>query len=437
MDGTAATNVVVEPASRLGGHLVCPGDKSISHRYALLGALATGRTTITRYATGADCSSTLKCLRTLGVTILNQAGPDVAESIVEIDGCGLGGLSEANTSVDAGNSATTLRLLAGILAAHPFRTTLTGDPSLRRRPMDRVIKPLCAMGAQLYGEDGCPPLTINGGTLRGIEWTTAVPSAQVKSALLFAGLHANGKTTVRERIATRDHTERALALFGIEVARSGLAVSVKGPAVLRGCAVKVPGDFSSAAGWAVAAAAIPQSKVDITDVGLNPTRTALLNVLSRAGAIVSTELDRRADGEPCGRLTVAHRNLRPIVVSPSEVPALIDELPLLAALATHRGGGLTVTGASELRTKESDRITALVAGLRALGANATEQPDGFIIVGDRSLAGGTANAAADHRLAIAFAVAALGAEGPSTILGADAVDVSYPGFFKTLALLRT
>ena len=217
MDGAAATNVVVEPASRLGGHLVCPGDKSISHRYALLGALATGRTTITRYATGADCSSTLKCLRTLGVTILNQTGPDVAESIVEIDGGGRGVLSEANTSVDAGNSATTLRLLAGILAAHPFRTTLTGDPSLRRRPMDRVIKPLCAMGAQLYGEDGCPPLTINGGTLRGIEWTTAVPSAQVKSALLFAGLHANGKTTVRERIATRDHTERALARFGIEV----------------------------------------------------------------------------------------------------------------------------------------------------------------------------------------------------------------------------
>ncbi|HAK55200.1 MAG: 3-phosphoshikimate 1-carboxyvinyltransferase [Vicinamibacterales bacterium] len=430
MPAPTATDVVVQPAACLGGRLTCPGDKSISHRYALLGALATGRTTIAGYASGADCASTLSCLRALGVEIARPA-----DGLVEIDGRGLGGLAPATAPLDTGNSGTTFRLLAGLLAAHPFDSTLTGDDSLRRRPMGRIITPLRAMGATLQADDDRPPLTISGGGLRGIEWAPPVPSAQVKSALLLAGLHADGATTVRESAATRDHTERALSGFGVDVERSGLAVTVRGGAPLTGRAVEVPGDFSSAAAWAVAAAASEGSSVEIEDVGLNPTRTALLDVLRRAGATVTTEIDCAAETEPIGRLTVAHRSLQPVVIEPAEVPALIDELPLLAALGTYRGTGLTVTGAAELRTKESDRIAAVVAGLRGLGATASELPDGFTITGG-AIAGGTADAAGDHRLVMAFAVAALGAAGPSTILGADAVAVSYPEFFEALTSLR-
>ncbi|HJO38595.1 MAG: 3-phosphoshikimate 1-carboxyvinyltransferase [Vicinamibacterales bacterium] len=430
MPALAATDVVVQPAARLGGRLTCPGDKSISHRYALLAALATGRTTITGYASGADCASTLNCLRALGVQIA-QPG----DGLVEIEGRGLGGLAPPTAPLDAGNSGTTFRLLAGILAAQPFDSTLTGDDSLRRRPMERIIAPLRAMGATLHADDDRPPLTISGGSLRGVEWAPPVPSAQVKSAVLLAGLHASGATTVRESAATRDHTERALSGFGIDVERLGLTVTVRGGTPLTGRAVQVPGDFSSAAAWAIAAAASDGSHVVVADVGMNPTRTALLDVLRRAGATVTTEIDRAAESEPIGRLTVAHRSLRPVVIEPSEVPALIDELPLLAALGTYPGAALTVTGAAELRAKESDRIAALVAGLRGLGATASELPDGFTITGG-AVSGGTADAAGDHRLVMAFAVAALGAKRPSTILGADAVTVSYPDFFETLTSLR-
>ena len=435
MGSPTVTKVIIEPAAHLSGLITCPGDKSISHRYALLGALATGRTTVAQYSSGADCLATLQCLRALGVTIRHHQGSGNDASCIEIEGRGQGGFSASSEELDAHNSGTTLRLLAGILAAHPFKSTLTGDSSLRRRPMGRVIDPLRAMGAELQAESNCPPVTIIGGQLQGIAWNPAVPSAQVKSAILLAGLHATGQTTVREPAATRDHTERALTLFGVEVARSGLAVSITGRATPSARNVRVPGDFSSAAAWAVAAAAIQDSEIEITDIGLNPSRTALLNVLQRAGAKVVSELRSEKDGEPIGRLTVAHRRLQPVIITPAEVPSLIDELPL-AALATHRGGGLTLTGASELRNKESDRITALVKGLRALGANISEQSDGLIVTGDCTLTGGTVDPEADHRLVMAFTIAALGASGSSTILGADAVGVSYPTFFETLKSLR-
>lgn len=324
-----------------------------------------------------------------------------------------------------------MRLLAGVLSAHAFSTTLTGDASLRKRPMGRVIEPLARMGARIDSNGGCPPLTVVGDRLSAIDYPAPVPSAQIKGAVLLAGLQADGRTIVRLPGPTRDHTERALEAFGARVEIESLTVGIEGHQSLQGLCARVPGDLSSACFWAVAAAALPGSDVELLDVGLNPTRTAVLEVLRRAGARIDVVVDRQEAGEPVGRIRVRHAALRGITITPAEVPSLIDELPVLAALATF-GSEITVTGASELRVKESDRITALVTGLRALGANARELHDGFQVSGHRRLCGGTADAMGDHRLAMAFAVAALGAEVASTIGGADAVDVSYPGFFSTL-----
>jgi 3-phosphoshikimate 1-carboxyvinyltransferase len=334
------------------------------------------------------------------------------------------------------NSGSTMRMLAGVLAGHPFTSEITGDASLRRRPMRRIVAPLERMGARVEHQDGRPPLRVHGGALRGIEFTPEVASAQVKSAVLLAGLHAAGTTSVVEPAATRDHTERALAAFGAAPALDGLRVTVLGGRRLTGTRLRVPGDASSAAFWGVAAAALPGSSVAIEGVGLNPTRTAWLDLLERAGASVGRDLDSgREAGEPAGTITVSHHTLEPIDIGAGDVPALIDELPVLAVLATF-GTRVTVTGATELRAKESDRISALVVGLRAMGAEATELPDGFVIEGRTRLAGGIVDACGDHRLAMAFAIAALGAAGPTTIHGAEAVDVSYPGFFDALESLR-
>jgi 3-phosphoshikimate 1-carboxyvinyltransferase len=413
--------------------VVVAGDKSISHRYALLGALASGLTRLSSYAPGTDCAATLSCLAALGVAIRRQ-GNDV-----EIEGRGLGGLRAPAGVLDANNSGSTMRMLAGVLAGHPFVSEITGDASLRRRPMRRVAVPLERMGARVEHHDGRPPLRIHGGALTGIEFRPEVASAQVKSAVLLAGLHASGTTTVVEPAATRDHTERALAAFGVPPIIDGLAVTVREGAVLSGRTLRVPGDASSAAFWAVAAAGLPGSSIEIEGTGLNPTRVAYLDVLARAGASVVRTLAPGTvgaeAGEPAGTVRVSFGALREVEILPAEVPGLIDELPALAALATF-GGRVRVTGAAELRAKESDRITALVAGLRALGADADELPDGFDVRGTRRLSGGEADACGDHRLAMAFAVAALGATGPSVLLGADAVDVSYPGFFETLESVR-
>ena len=434
MSAPPSTSVTVEPARRLRGRLRVPGDKSISHRYALLAALAGGTSTINGYSTGADCRSTLRCLRALGVDI-EETAETGETSTVTVAGRGIGAFVRPAQALDAGNSGTTMRLLAGILAGHPFDTVLTGDASLQRRPMRRIIDPLQRMGGHVDAADGRPPLRIRGGALEGIAYAPPVASAQVKSAVLLAGLHARGITRVRERTPTRDHTERALEAFGVPLTRANGAVAVAGGSPLRPLALAVPGDPSSAAFWAVTAAAVPESDVTLEAVGLNPTRTAFLDVLRRAGADIEMDVANTSGGEPSGGIRIRSGRLRDVEIGATEVPALIDELPVLGALAAH-GPAVEVTGAAELRHKESDRITALAAGLRAIGVRVEERPDGFRAERDGTPAGGTVDAAGDHRLAMAFAVAALAGAGPSVIAGAGVVDVSYPGFFSALDALR-
>jgi 3-phosphoshikimate 1-carboxyvinyltransferase len=409
------------------------GDKSISHRYALLAALAVDRSTISHYSQGADCAATLECLQRLGVDIQTTRTADRG-LIVEIAGRGRQRLQPPRSSLDAQNSGTTMRLLCGVVAAHSFVTVLKGDASLSRRPMRRVIVPLEQMGARIESYDNKPPLTVRGAELHGIHYRTDVPSAQVKSAVLLAGLQAEGTTRIEEPAATRNHTELALRAFGAEVGVHGTSVELTGGQVLHGGNFAVPGDVSSAAFWAAAAAAIPGSEVEIENVGLNPTRTAVLNILRAAGAVVEETVDREAGGEPSGRVRVRYGPPRSLILGADEVPYLIDEIPALAAWAAH-GGELHVTGASELRVKESDRISALVRGFQALGADVEEFSDGFHLRGARRLRGGRADAAGDHRLAMAFAIAALGADTPSIISGADSVAISYPEFFATLESL--
>lgn len=423
----------VRPARRVRGRVGLAGDKSISHRYALLAALASGRTTISQYSPGADCLATLDCLRTAGVDIQTRRTPDRGLT-VEIAGRGLRGLRAPQTPCDARNSGTTMRLLSGVLAAHPFTSTITGDESLTRRPMGRVIVPLERMGARIESRGHCPPLVVHGAALRGLTYRPEVASAQIKSAVLLAALQAEGTTVVVEPAATRNHTELALRAFGATVRVEGTTVELAGGQRLQGGDFVVPGDMSSAAFWLAAAASLPGSDVEIENVGLNPTRTALLDVLRTAGASVDETIEGEAGGEPSGRVRIRYGPPRALSLGEADVPGLIDEIPALAAWAA-QGGELHVTGAGELRVKESDRISALVRGFQALGADIEEFRDGFHLRGSRRLRGGHADAAGDHRLAMAFAIAALGAETPSVISGADSVAISYPDFFATLETL--
>ena len=423
----------VRPARRIRGRVGLAGDKSISHRYALLAALARGRTTISRYSPGADCMATLECLRSAGVDIQTRRTPDRGLT-VEIAGRGLRGLRAPQASFDARNSGTTMRLLSGVLAAHSFTSTITGDESLARRLMGRVIVPLERMGARIESRGNCPPLVVHGSALKGITYHPEVASAQIKSAVMLAGLQADGQTIVVEPAATRNHTELALRAFGAVVRVDGTTVELVGGQRLQGGDFVVPGDISSAAFWLAAAAALPGSDVEIENVGLNPTRTALLDVLRRAGAVVDETVEGEAGGELSGRVHVRYGPPRSLTLGEADLPVLIDEIPALAAWAAH-GSELHVSGAGELRVKESDRISALVRGLRALGADIEEFSEGFHLRGSRRLKGGHADAAGDHRLAMAFAIAALGAETPSVISGADSVAISYPDFFATLETL--
>ena len=329
-----------------------------------------------------------------------------------------------------------MRMLAGVLAAHPFRATMIGDDSLSRRPMRRVIVPLERMGARVASNDGRPPLTIDGlASPVPIDFQPEVPSAQVKSAVLLAGLHSDGVTRVRESTATRDHTERALAAFGVEVHQDAQGIGIQGSQRLTARQLAVPGDISSAAFWMVAAASLSGSEIVIDGVGLNPSRTGIIDILRRMGAQVSIEDRTQGPGEPVGTITVRYGGLAATEIAPREVPGVIDELPVLGALATH-GGELHVTGAGELRVKESDRISALADGFRRMGGEIEEFPDGFHISGRGRLKGGEVDARHDHRLAMAFAIAALGASGPTVIHDAGAAAVSYPEFFSVLESLR-
>jgi 3-phosphoshikimate 1-carboxyvinyltransferase len=401
----------------------------------MFAALAEGVSQLDGYSTGADCASTLNCLRALGVPI-ELTGRDGTGLRLRITGRGPRGFVRPADALDAGNSGSTMRMLAGILAAQPFVSYISGDESLCRRPMRRIIVPLERMGARIGSSDGRPPLAIQGTVaLRAIEFQTEVPSAQVKSAVLLAGLHADGVTRVTEAVRTRDHTERGLQAFGIDIRQDGLTVSIEGGQRGRAAALAVPGDISSAAFWMVAAAALPGSEVTVEGVGLNPTRTAIIDVLRRMGAEIDVEPEPGSAAEPVGCMVIRHGRQRPVEIAPVEVPGLIDELPVLAALATH-GGDLRVSGAGELRVKESDRIKDLAAGLRRMGAEIEEFHDGFHVRGDRRLRGGDVDARNDHRLAMAFAIAALGAGGPTTIHDAGAAAVSYPEFFSVLESLR-
>lgn len=428
---TPADTITVAPASRAAGTVRVPGDKSISHRYAMLAALADGESVISGYSPGADCAATLECLRGLGVAIRRSD-----QATILVTGRGLGGLRPPTAPLDAVNSGTTMRLLSGIVAGHRFRTTITGDASLQRRPMRRVIEPLTRMGARIASENGRPPLAIDGGGLHGIAHEPEVPSAQVKSCVLLAGLHATGRTRVVEGITTRDHTEHALETFGVRVVRDGTAIEVEGGQRLHAQTLTVPGDISGAAFWAALAGGTPGSDILIEGVGLNLSRIAVLEVVRRAGVRVEWSRDREYAGEPVGTLHFAFGEPESFSVAASEAPLVIDEIPALAALAAMmpRGRTFTVRGAGELRVKESDRISALAGGFRAMGSAVDEYDDGFTLEA-RPLSGGAVDAAGDHRLAMAFAIAATRATAATTIAGASAVDVSYPGFFDELARL--
>ena len=427
---SASSIGIVPRVSRPAGTVLVPGDKSISHRYAMFAAIADGESRIEGYAPGADCAATLACLERLGVRLDRGR-------CVTIEGRGVRGFDPPTAPLDAANSGTSLRLLAGLLAAHPFTTVIGGDESLSRRPMRRIIDPLTKMGAAIESIDGRPPLTIRGGDLHGITFLPDVPSAQVKSAVLLAGLHASGHTSVVEPAPTRDHTERALHAFGVHLDVKDQTITLAGGQRLRALDGVIPGDFSSAVFWLVLAAGTPGAELLIENVGLNPSRTGVLEVLRRAGARIDVMATRGSEsgGEPAGTLRVLYDDPRSFEVAPREVPAMIDELPALAALAAmHPGISMTVRGAAELRVKESDRIAKLAEGFRALGARVAEYPDGFTIEGG-PLAGGAADAAGDHRLAMAFAIAGSRAAHPVSIAGAEAVAVSYPAFFDELERL--
>jgi len=427
---TAAHRLQLQPVPFVRGTLAVPGDKSLSHRYLMLGAIAQGVTRVAHLAPGADVASTAACVRALGASVDH----DPASGALQIIGCGRQGLQAPTADLDAGNSGTTMRLLAGLLAGHPFRSRLVGDASLSRRPMARVIDPLSAMGARFESDHGRAPLVIDGARLHAIDWTSPVASAQVKSAILFAGLLGSGVTSIREPLATRDHTERVFPTFGLTITVDGLVCRVNGGQAARAPQdlLTVPGDPSSAAVWAAAAGALPGSDVTLTDVCLNPLRLGFLKALARMGARVDVIPGGERAGEPVGAIRVAHTRHEAATIDAEEVPGLIDELPVLAGRAA-LGARLEVSGAGELRHKESDRISALVSGLRALGVDADERPDGFVVDGRRRPSGGQADAVGDHRLVMAFAVTALGASGPSVVTGAEAVGVSYPGFAEDLA----
>ncbi len=426
-----ADSYTVTPSTRASGRVRVPGDKSISHRYALMAALADGESSIGGYSPGADCAATLACLRALGVAI-RTTGP----AALTIQGRGLGGLRPAPEPLDAVNSGTTLRLMSGILAGHDFKTVIGGDESLQRRPMRRIIEPLTKMGARIESINDRAPLTIRGGSLHAITHEPAVPSAQVKSGVLLAGLHAPGTTRVIESVPTRDHTERAFTAFGVEVIQEGATIAVAGGQRLQPGRLTVPGDISGSAFWAALAGGTPGSRIEVEGVGLNPSRIAVLEIFRRAGVVVDSSIEDERSGEPVGMLRFSAGDSVAFSVSPADVPGVIDEIPALAALAAMmpEGRTLTVRGAAELRVKESDRISALAAGFRAMGSRVEEYEDGFTLEA-RPLTGGSVDAAGDHRLAMAFAVAATRAAAPTTILGASSVDVSYPGFFDELARL--
>lgn len=428
---TTATERLIRPASNILGSLRLPGDKSISHRYAMLGAFAEGTSRFTNFSTGADCASTLACMQALGAKV-NRLGGDA----VEITGVA-GRVTSADEPLDCGNSGSTMRMLSGLLAPQQGSFTLVGDASLSRRPMERIRKPLEAMGAQITLTEGHAPLTIDGASLNAVDYTAPVPSAQVKTCVLLAGLQTTGTTTVRESVRTRDHSELALRAFGAILTRTVDSVSVVGPQQLHAIEAAVPGDISSAAFFLCAAALFPGSGLVIESLGLNPTRATLLDVLTSLGAHIAVLNLEEKHSELVGtvQITSPVEGLRSTAVSGALAAQLIDELPVLAAIAPFTRGGIRIRDAKELRVKESDRIALVAKNLRAMGAQATEFEDGLDVPGGQILHGATIDSGSDHRIAMAFSVAALRAEGETLIQGAESAAISFPEFFDLLDLV--
>jgi 3-phosphoshikimate 1-carboxyvinyltransferase len=412
------------------GSISLPGDKSISHRYAMLASIADGATKIHNYSTGADCHSTLGCVRALGIEV-EGGGTEFT-----VHGRGLDGLREPAAHLDAGNSGSTIRMLSGILAAQPFRSRIFGDESLSRRPMQRIMTPLAQMGARIDARDGkFPPLEIHGGRLRPIHYDLPVPSAQVKTCVLFAGLFAEGETSVGEPVRSRDHSEIALREFGAEVTAAGGLIAITGRPKLEGRELFVPSDLSSAAFFVAAALMLPGSRLTISGVGLNPTRSALLDFLVGMGARIRIAGIESRNGELVGEILVEHSELRGGKISGGLTAALIDEIPVLAVLGAATEQGLEIRDAQELRIKETDRIRTVVDNLKLMGVAAEELPDGMIIPGRQKFRAAPVDSHGDHRIAMAFAVAGLRAAGTTTIEGAEAASVSFPEFWDTLAAI--
>jgi 3-phosphoshikimate 1-carboxyvinyltransferase len=417
-------------AQSIRGQVGLPGDKSISHRAALIGALASGVTTINNFSSALDCASTLSCLQQLGV--------EVARTGNQVQIQGETKLRKPDATLDCGNSGSTIRILSGVLARQDFSCELAGDSSLNSRPMGRIIKPLELMGARFESNEGKPPLVIHGTTaIQPITYELPVASAQVKSAILFAGLGANGRTRVKESSLSRDHTERLFNGFGVKVETDeDLTVTLDGPAQLTGGEITVPGDASSAAYFVAAAMLLPNSELTIEGVGLNPTRAEFLSVLQSWGADISTEGIRNERNEPVGTIKVrggikSNNNIKRRVDRP-KIPSVIDELPLLAVVGTQIAGGIEIRDAAELRNKESDRLKATATNLRLMGAHVEEHPDGLTIAGPTDLHGAELDSFGDHRIAMAFTVAALIADGPTKLAGAECVNISFPEFFDLL-----
>lgn len=415
----------------LKGEITVPGDKSISHRAVMFGSLAKGLTEITNFLQGADCLSTISCFRKLGIEIEN--GSDR----ILVHGRGLHGLTAPDCVLDAGNSGTTTRLISGILAPQSFTTTLTGDASIQKRPMKRIMEPLSMMGANIKSlkGNGCAPLEIQGSPLKGIHYTSKVASAQVKSAVLLAGLYASGETSVTEPVISRNHTEIMLSHFGAEIATEGTTASIRPEPVLEGRKITVPGDISSAAYFIAAGLIVPGSEILIKNVGINETRDGILRVAKQMGGNIRLLNENRDSGEPVADILVSHSSLRGIEIKGSIIPTLIDELPVIAIMAAYAEGTTVIADAAELKVKESNRIDVMVNNLTSMGADITGTEDGMIINGGKPLHGALIHSMDDHRIAMSFAVAALRAEGMTTIEGGECVNISYPAFYKDLESL--
>lgn len=427
--------MIFQKANSLKGEVTIPGDKSISHRAVMFGALSKGKTEVTNFLQGADCLSTIDCFRRLGIEIENT------QKLITIHGKGLEGLSAPSDILDTGNSGTTTRLISGILAAQSFETTLTGDESIQKRPMKRIMEPLSMMGAHIESirNNGCAPLRITGTSLKGIHYQSQVASAQVKSAILLAGLYADAPTSVTEPVISRNHSELMLNTFGADVRTEGTTATIIPRPTLTGQKINVPGDISSAAYFIAAGLLVPGSDILIRNVGINPTRDGILKVAKAMGGNI-TLLNENYDGEPTADLHVVYSPLHGTVIEGDIIPTLIDELPIIAIMAAAAEGTTIIKDAAELKVKESNRIDVMVENLTAMGCDITGTDDGMIINGahpqDRPLHGATVQAYNDHRIAMSFAIASLIAEGETNIVDSECVSISYPRFYNDLANLR-